>query len=142
MSATAIPRKVVKAVLDRDGGMCVLASFGCLREGKHCDHRVGRGAGGNKALNVAVNLVAVCTICNSLKEDDAQFARECSRRGLNIRRSQSTATDLERAAAIPVCYPDGTWWVLTTDGRVQIRDDEAAELIALYGLDRAKGAGW
>lgn len=132
-----IPRKVVKAVLARDNHRCVLASFGCLGEATVCDHRIGRGIGGNTALDVPEVLVAACVLCNSLKEDDAHFQRECARRGLKIRRSQSTTIDLERAGRIPVRYPDGSWWVLTRSERLPLRADEANELIALHGLERA-----
>lgn len=132
-----IPRKVVNAVLARDEGRCVLRSFGCLGEASVADHRVGRGMGGNPRLNVAVNLLAACAICNGLKESDAQFRRECTRLGIHIDRSQSTALDLERAARIPVRYPDGTWWILTPTDRLELRPDEVNELIALHGMERA-----
>lgn len=133
----SIPRKVVKAVLERDNHQCVLRSFGCLGEAKYADHRVGRGMGGNPRLDVAVNLVAACAICNGLKESDQPFRRECTRLGLHIARSQSTDIDLERAARVPVRYPDGSWWLLTDTGRLPLRDDEVNELIALHGLERA-----
>jgi 5-methylcytosine-specific restriction endonuclease McrA len=130
-----IPVKVKRAVLARDDHQCVLRSFGCTMQATDADHRVGRGMGGNPRLDVPVNLVAACRICNGLKEADALFARECRRRGLRIERSQSTATDLERAGRIPVQYPDGSWWLLTATGREQLRPDEVNELIALHGLE-------
>jgi hypothetical protein len=137
MKKTAIPRKVVNAVLERDKHQCVLRSFGCLGEATVADHRVGRGMGGNPRLDVAVNLVAACAICNGLKESDAHFRRECTRLGIHIARSQSTDIDLTAAGRIPVRYPDGSWWLLTDTTRLELRPDEVNELIALHGLERA-----
>lgn len=137
MKRPGIPAKVKRLVLERDDHQCVLRSFGCVGEARDADHRVGRGMGGNKRLDVPVNLVASCRICNGLKEDDAQFRRECTRRGIHIDRSQSTDRDLAQAANIPVRWPDGSWWVLTDTGRLLLRPDEANELIALHGLERA-----
>lgn len=131
-----IPKKVKDAVLDRDSHRCVLRSFGCLGAATVADHRVGRGMGGNPRLDVPVNLVAACAVCNGLKESDAQFRRECTRAGIHIARSQSTIIDLERAARIPVRYPDGSWWLLTGAERHPMRADEVNELIALHGMEK------
>jgi hypothetical protein len=92
--------------------------------------------GGGRGLDVPVNLVAACVLCNGLKEDDTQFQRECARRGLKIRRTQTTTQDLENAARIPVQYPDGTWWTLTGTTKRPLRADEANTLITRHGLDQ------
>jgi len=112
-----IPAKVKTAVLSRDLHQCVLGSVYCLTTATDCDHRVGRGMGGNKALDVPQNLLATCRPCNSHKEDNAAFSAECVARGIKIRRSQSTQIDLARCLSVPVIFPDGTSWFLTPWGR-------------------------
>jgi hypothetical protein len=111
-----IPKRVVVAVLERDS-VCVIGSRFCTGEPSVADHRVNRGAGGNKALNVAQNLVAACGICNGVKESDSVTAADCVARGIKIRRSQSTQIDLERCLSVPVIFPDGTSWFLTPWGK-------------------------
>jgi 5-methylcytosine-specific restriction endonuclease McrA len=113
----AIPKAVKEFVLDRDERVCVLRSAHCSYVATDCDHRVGRGAGGNKRLDVPQNLVACCRKCNSHKEDNADFGADCVARGIKIRRSQSTQIDLERCLSTPVIFPDGTSWFLTPWGR-------------------------
>jgi 5-methylcytosine-specific restriction endonuclease McrA len=112
-----IPKSVKAAVLARDNNVCVLSSPHCLGTATDCDHRVGRGMGGNKRLDVPQNLLAVCRPCNSHKEDNADFGAECLARGIKIRRSQSTQIDLERCLSTPVIFPDGSSWFLTPWGR-------------------------
>ena len=119
-----IPAKVKSAVLLRDFHQCVLASVHCLTTATDCDHRVGRGMGGNKALDVPHNLLATCRPCNSHKEDNAAFSAECVARGIKIRRSQSTQIDLERCLSTPVVFPDGTVFFLTPWGR-QAHEEKA-----------------
>jgi hypothetical protein len=118
--AAPIPKRLVRAVLQRDG-ICVIASPQCVGEPSCADHRVGRGMGGNPRLNVLVNLIAACGPCNSHKEDNADFAAKCIERGVTIRRSQSTQIDLSRAANMPVTYPDGRrWFLLDSGGREEL----------------------
>lgn len=112
-----IPKRIVKQVLERDGGACVLSSRLCLGQASCADHRVGRGMGSSKGLDVPANLVAACSICNGLKESDAVFRAECTSRGLHIKRSQATALDIQHCLETPIVAPDGTLWLLTADGK-------------------------
>lgn len=115
---SVIPKRVVRLVLERDG-VCMISSRFCTGTPTVADHRVGRGMGGNKALNVPHALVAACGVCNGVRESDADVAAECERRGILIRRSQSTARDLAIARSTPVTAPDGRMWFLLPDGTRQ-----------------------
>ena len=113
---TAIPKRIVQCVLNRDGHRCVINAPGCQIVATDADHRVGRGMGGNAVLNVPEALVACCRPCNSAKEDDADVAADCERRGIKIRRSQSTRKDLARCREKVVVYPSGRRFRLTAEG--------------------------
>jgi hypothetical protein len=110
-----IARKLTRLVLDRDR-ICVIASPWCTGVPSCADHRVGRGMGGNRRLDVPENLVAACGVCNGLKESDVRVARDCLRRGLLLNRGRSTTEDLVRCGRVPVVFPDGSRWVLRSDG--------------------------
>lgn len=118
-----IPRPITSQVLTRDSFRCVLALNGCAGEATACDHRTGRGMGGNPKLDVVWNLVSACGLCNSLRESDADAAASLEARGIKLRRSASTARDLHVALTTPVRYPDGRLLFLTVMGGL----DECAE---------------
>lgn len=140
MTRPVIPSKIRALVLSRDNHLCVLTGPGCLVVATECDHRIGRGMGGNPRLNVPEGLVGACTPCNRMKESDARFARRCAGRGLKLRRTQSTARDLEILRVVPVRYVDG-WHKLTPDGhREPVLEAAAMELLDAYGLNREAGA--
>lgn len=115
---TVIPKNVVAEVLARDKNSCVLNLPGCAGEATCADHRVGRGMGGNKKLDVVYALVAACSFCNSLRESDADAAASLEARGIKLRRSASTIRDLHVALTTPVRYPDGRLLFLTVMGGV------------------------
>lgn len=108
-------KKLVQLVLNRDR-VCVIASPHCTGEPTVADHRVGRGMGGNPRLDVPENLVAACGVCNGLKEADVRVARDCLRRGVTLVRGRSTDDDLERCLRVGVRFPDGSRWLLLSDG--------------------------
>lgn len=112
----------VKAlVLARDGGRCVLNSRLCLGEASTVDHRVGRGMGGSRRLNVPHNGVAVCGPCNGLRESDATFQASLVARGIKVLSSHDAAKDGRRCLTTPVLYPDGqAWWLTPWGSRVQV----------------------
>lgn len=111
------PTTAVKhAVIERDGGFCLLALPGCLGEAQTTDHRANRQAGGSRLLNDPVNLVAACTICNGRKADArAIVLNELESRGLYIRPDSTHAKTLERVRLAPVQYLDGEWYLLVDE---------------------------
>ena len=115
-----IPRMLVLDVLERDGGRCVIAGPRCMGAASVADHRAGRGAGGDPrgVLNDPANLVAACGFCNGDKEDaSGQWLDELERRGLRVRRRGARSQQvLDRARLIPVEWPDGSWWLLDSEG--------------------------
>lgn len=116
MTTAPIPKRIVALVLNRDGHRCVINAPGCVIVASCADHRVGRGAGGNKLLNLPEVLVAACRPCNSAKEDDADVAADCEARGIKIRRSQSSRKDIARCLKTAVVYPSGVRYLLLADG--------------------------
>lgn len=120
-----IPKRIVTEVLTRDKHTCVLNLPGCAGEATICDHRTGRGMGGNKRLDVVYNLTAVCWSCNSLRESDADAAASLEARGIKLRRSASTIRDLHVALTTPVRYPDGRLLFLTVMGGLSESSDPA-----------------
>lgn len=110
----SIPRPMVGIVLDRDNGVCV-----------HCggwgasvaDHRVNRGAGGSRVLNDPANLVAAHGGCNGSRENATGLVLlDLIERGIKVRPAATHAASLDRARLTPVEYPDGSWWLLASDG--------------------------
>src|SRR5690606_30765889 len=134
MSRPIIPPKTRNLVLERDHHLCILNGPHCLRTATTCDHRMGRGMGGNPHLNVPEDLVGACVVCNDEKETVAEVARKLAGRGLKVRRTQSAARDLRVLRDVPVLFADG-WHQLTPDGdRVPVLEATALELLAAYGM--------
>ena len=114
---TAIPRRLVAQVINRDAGRCVINGPHCLTVGAIAHHRANRGAGGSKVLNHPRNLTAACGLCNSHVEDAHGSARsDLIRRGIRVIPGATHSKTLARSVATPVQYPDGTWWLLRVDG--------------------------
>jgi hypothetical protein len=84
--------------------------------------------GGRPSFMVIENLVWSCAEYNGRIESDAKWANEARARGIKI----STHAN---PAEVPVWIGEA-WWLLNTDGtRTRLRDDEAAELRALHGME-------
>ena len=112
-----IPKSLVKRVLARDHGMCVIAGPPCTRDATVADHRVNRGHGGSKVLNDLANLIAACGLCNGWKEDvDGEALIELRRRGVRVQPDSTHAKSLLRAQITPVEYPNGMVVILTSSG--------------------------
>ena len=118
--SSAIPKKIVALVLDRDGGLCVLRiSPDCLGDASCADHRANRGHGGakNRVLDQPSNLIAACGVCNGLKEEAGKGMRaELERRGVRLKSDSLHAKTALRALVTPVEYPDGIEYYLLDDG--------------------------
>lgn len=113
----SIPRRLVRQVIERDQGWCLLTGPDCLGEATTADHRANRGMGGSKALNVPENLIAACHVCNGWKE--TAYAMELNgliAAGLRIHRAATVQATLERCRETPVQGLDGEWWYLLPDG--------------------------
>ncbi len=107
------PRPVKDAVIERDGGICVLALAGCTRGAVTTDHRANRQSGGSRVLNDPANLLGSCIHCNGMKADASGDEREdLERRGINVLPHATNDKTLTRAKNTPVQYPDGLWYRL------------------------------
>lgn len=102
----SVPARVRRLVFDRDGERCVHCG---TTEGLTIQHRANRGMGGSKTLDGPENLIAMCALANFRLEQDSAFADLGRIYGWKIRRS-------EDPTAIPVLYPDGNHYSLTTRG--------------------------
>lgn len=122
---TATPKRLLRALDARDGHVCAFHGPYCETDTLVPNHRANRGHGGRPSAMVLENLIWVDSALNGLIESDARWAREATRRGIKI-------SSFARPADIPVRYADG--WYLLTMPRTPIRDDEAAELMALHGI--------
>lgn len=113
-----LSKKKVAAVIERDGGICVLRLDGCLGDANVADHRRSRGNGGAKSLDGMSNLVAACGLCNGAKETVTGDLRDLLvARGVIIEAGRTHAHEAEKARDTPVWYPNGERWYLTDDGR-------------------------
>ena len=107
------PVTVKRAVIERDGGFCLLALHRCTGEAQTTDHRANRGAGGSRVLNDPRNLVAACARCNSDKADGtAMVLMELEDRGLYVRPAATHAATLQRCIDTPVTDLEGRRWLL------------------------------
>ncbi|MBT8161033.1 MULTISPECIES: hypothetical protein [Arthrobacter] len=69
--------------LDRDGARC----YHCgTTEGLVPQHRVGRGMGGSKLLNMPSNVITFCSIQNGLLESSGPAADEARAMGWKLQR--------------------------------------------------------
>lgn len=129
-----VPVSLKKAVIDRDGGFCLLALDGCTGEAQTTDHRANRGMGGSTILDDPCNLIAACTLCNGAKADGyGALLLDLESRGLYVRPGATHAKTLERARMTPVTYLDGERFYLLSsrekDGRWVIARLHESELV-------------
>lgn len=124
MASSAIPKKTVALVIQRDGGFCMLRiSPECLGDASVADHRANRGHGGakNRVLDQPSNLIAACGICNGMKEDAGKGMRaELERRGVRLKSDSLHAKTALRALVTPVEYPDGKFYLLDNEGGKEV----------------------
>lgn len=114
-----------KAVLERDGGFCLMALANCLGEAQTTHHRANRGSGGSPVLDHPANLVAVCSPCNGAAEDAGALLRfDLIERGLRVEKAATNAATLERAKRTPVEYLTGQMWFLISATERRREDEE------------------
>lgn len=110
-------KKLVAAVINRDGGYCVLRLPWCQIVATVADHRANRGHGGARSLNGMSNLIAACSRCNGAKEDaSGEVREELVRHGVRLLTDSTHAKTALRALVTPVEYPDGKLYYLEDDG--------------------------
>jgi len=110
-------KKKVAAVLERDGGLCVLRLQGCLGDASCADHRRARGSGGAKSLDGMSNLIAACGICNGEKENTSGELRDLLvARGVIVEAGRTHAHEAQKARETAVWYPDGRVFMLDDSG--------------------------
>ena len=121
-----------KAVIERDGGFCLLALPGCLGEAGTADHRANRGAGGapNSVLDDPANLIAACSLCNGAKADAHGIVRmDLIERGLLVEKASTNARTLAKVRATPVEALDGERWLLDSGfGRELVEPGSVVEV--------------
>jgi len=104
-----------KAVIERDGGFCLMMLPGCLGEAQTAHHRANRGSGGSTILDHPANLCAVCVPCNGAAEDAGAMLRmDLIERGLRVEKAATNAATLERSKATPVEAIDGERFYLVS----------------------------
>lgn len=111
-----LPRRLVEAVIERDGGFCLLALPGCQGRATLAHHRANRGMGSSRVLDHPANLCAADANCNQSCEDAGAITRlDLIERGLRVEKAATNTATLERAKRIPVQGLDGRWWVLVDE---------------------------
>lgn len=129
-----IPKKTTALVLRRDHDLCVIQGSHCTYHATSAHHRANRGSGGSTILDDPANLVATCVLCNGDLEDCTGDDRLAYiHRGLRLPKRATNEQTLHLARAVPVMWPDGSWWVLGPT-RVRILRSEALEVLAVFGL--------
>lgn len=105
-------------ILERDGGVCLMWGSNpfCSYYADTVNHRINRGAGGSKGLNVLVNACAICSVCNGLIESDSELAAVARERGVKVRSSHNTDRDLVTLRLTPLMHPVWGLYRLTIDG--------------------------
>lgn len=102
----SVPAKTRRLVFERDGHECVHCG---TNYGLTIQHRANRGAGGSKLLDGPENLVVMCAWSNQRLESHAAFADLGRIYGWKLYRWQNPSE-------VPVLYPDGDHYTLTSRG--------------------------
>ncbi len=120
-----IPKALVRAVLGRDVGWCLLALPGCTGEATVADHRAERGMGGSDVLNDGRALQASCWHCNGVKSGNLHPIMRANliERGLIVPKAATNAATLTRCAETPLEDLEGERWFLVDEHtRVHVND--------------------
>lgn len=102
------PKRVLRAVDERDGRECVWHGESCGTDTLVPQHRQG-GMGGSKRKHRLSNVIWLCSLLNGHIESDPALAQEARDRGIKI-------SQHDDPRYVPVTYPHGSAW-LTDDGR-------------------------
>jgi len=77
VSFTAEQKRII---IWRDGGMCCM----CGATATDANHRLNRGMGGRPSLDIIENGCAICFVCNSLIESDAEERARAIKLGVKL----------------------------------------------------------
>lgn len=115
---TGFTVKQKREILERDGGVCLMwgSNPQCRYEADTVNHRINRGAGGSRSLNVLVNGCAICSVCNGLIESDSELAAVARERGVKVRSSHNADRDLVTLRLTPLMHPVWGLYRLSIDG--------------------------
>ena len=104
---TGFTKKQTAEILERDGGVCLMWGSNpiCAYYADSANHRINRGAGGSKGLNVLVNGCAICSACNGLIESDSTLANVARDRGVKVRSSHNLGRDVDNLQSVPLIHP-------------------------------------
>jgi hypothetical protein len=69
-----------RIIIWRDGGKCCM----CGRPAEVANHRLNRGMGGRRSLNILENGCALCWACNDLIERDPDLAAKARELGVKL----------------------------------------------------------
>ena len=78
-----IPDKVRRLIFERDGGKCPHCGE---TEAIGLQHRISKGMGGSRLLDVPSNLLTFCNIGNAAMESDPDFAQQARGHGWKLSR--------------------------------------------------------
>lgn len=121
-----VPAPIVRGVRTRDQFTCAALGPGCTRFTElTTQHRINRGMGGSKRLDVFPNLLTLCARCNTRLESDAVFAQLGRERGWKL----SSWEDPLRVAVWfawncqwRLLDADGDWVLAAGRGPVEVLD--------------------
>lgn len=105
---SAVSPKARELIYARDDARC----YHCgTTEGLGLQHRIGRGIGGSKLLNVPSNLLTFCNLTNTAMESDPVLAEHARAMGWKLRRGS------EQALVVIPAYDstDQQWFLLDDD---------------------------
>lgn len=106
--------KEFQRLLERDGGRCLHCG---TTEGLVPQHRINRGAGGSKALEVPSNVILFCSAYNGQIEAEVESARIAKHHGWKLSR-----WDMGRLQEIPIYDRNARewFWLDNEYGRTQV----------------------
>jgi hypothetical protein len=112
-------------VLARDDGVCLMWGTNpfCAYYADTVNHRINRGSGGSKGLNVTVNACAICSMCNGLIEADRHLSSVARLRGVKVRSSHNLQRDIETLIGTALHHPTIGVYYLDAAG-TRVRDVE------------------
>lgn len=119
-----MPKGLVRDVIERDGGFCLLVLPGCMGEASTADHRSDRGHGGSMILNDGAALIAACGLCNGRKTHLSSLERlELIRRGLIVAKDSTNEKTLARCKETPIETVEGErFYLISANERTRVED--------------------
>lgn len=121
---TVMSAKEFARILERDGGRCVHCG---ATDGLVPHHRMNRGMGGSRALEVPSNVLAVCSWLNGAMESEGDIQRLAISNGWKLTRVNPDRAEeilLNAAVWYPAFLGLGGWYRLDNDyQRIRVTRD-------------------